>query len=127
MKLSEMIAMGRTLVPELEAANLDKCALGMAGYAGGLDMVYGRYNALEAEWPWLKEKGQGCECGNMYGLNTKMFDIIHRFDYHIMLLGDWTLDRLIDFVRSIEPAEQAQADQLEALRENEYDHRAGTR
>ena len=35
--------------------------------------------------------------------------IAHIFDYHVMTTGQWTLDQLIDWVRSVEPDEPVEA------------------
>lgn len=31
--------------------------------------------------------------------------IVHVFNYHVMTVKDWTLDRLVQWVASVEPAE----------------------
>lgn len=35
--------------------------------------------------------------------------IVHVFNYHVMAVKDWTLDRLVQWVASVEPAEPEEA------------------
>jgi hypothetical protein len=35
-----------------------------------------------------------------------MIGIVHVFNYHVCTVKDWTLDQLIDWIRTIEPAEE---------------------
>ena len=103
--MSEAIATGRVLarpgtclfVRESDGG-LTACALGMATLAVSIN----KYD-YHQKWPWLREKMRALPCGCKY---IQMYDsaITHLFDIHVME-GDWTLDQLIDWVRSVEPAE----------------------
>jgi hypothetical protein len=102
MKLSEAIALGRTLVCRLTEGGSttlgalpgDGCVLDMAALAvGNRSWVH-----CKEEWPWLKEFSPG------YGGDYES-DIYTRFDFYVMRQKSMTLDQLIDWVRSVEPAE----------------------
>lgn len=109
MRLSDAIALGRTLVNPKECGRgapgnkpEDGCALDMAVLAVGGN----NWHQATKYWPWLhnidpEERGLPLS-GNFY------FSIIRQFDRDVMLLKRMTLDQLIDWVRSIEPPEQEQ-------------------
>jgi len=92
MKLSDAIALGQHLIKWTNGRTLydgQGCACGMALAAHGEQLAdvgdfYNRY-------PWAKEHGLWVQ-------------ITHEFDR--VLRGQLTLDQLIDWVRSIEPAEE---------------------
>lgn len=102
MRLSEAIAVGRTLVANCvpggstrkNAQPGDGCVLDMAALA------MGRRNWEEARdvWPWLEQ---------LNGKTHKSYEeeIYQRFDFDVMRKG-MTLEQLIDYVRSVEPAEE---------------------
>jgi hypothetical protein len=128
MRLSDAIALGRTIakaVPE-ELSNHrgdEACALGMAGLACGLSgwelhnpeftfcgakiEADSHYDLIYERWPWLKNQTSSkFPCGCVV-LGEELFDevVMHLFDVHIFNRKDWTLDQLIDWVRSVEPQE----------------------
>lgn len=102
MRLSDAIAMGRLLVkPSLICDENHGCVLHM-----GLRAISStaRFSAAFMEWRWLLNPVEApCQCERQQG--SAQLEIIHLFDRHVMLQGDWTLEQLIDYVRSIEPSE----------------------
>lgn len=111
MRLSEAIAIGRTLIKAVPMVRLSDdgqrgCALGMA------DAAYGK-----AAWAandihqWVAQSECprlpcGCELNSYWLIYTNT--IAHVFNQHVCGDGTWTLDQLIDYVRSVEPAEPAE-------------------
>lgn len=130
MRLSDAIAMGRTLVTPVTGIidNLGGggCALGMAGRATGgfaANECGVQMEEVHKRWPWtasfLREDAP-CKCyfwQKTFELPAGIFSqaIAHLFDAHVMQDPQhqeascenetWTLDQLIDWVRSVEPAE----------------------
>ena len=117
MKLSDAIATGRVLLrarPGIFVAGNSGCALGMAYKASGLvardkTVGYTMEDCFKA-WPWTMQslKTVPCTCG-IEDYNPGQA-ITHLFDTHVMQPKEWgvkawTLDQLIDWVRSVEPAE----------------------
>lgn len=140
MKLSEAIALGSVLIKPRANYLLDKsgtagCALGMAGMAVGLSLrgpnisfcginigSEERYEPLRETWPWLLQTVSEYPCG--CALDSKSEDvedtITHLFDEHVAVpieFGnrDWALDRLIDWVRSVEPVEASEETLVEEV------------
>ena len=121
MKLSDAMATGRVLLRAHAGtfvAGDYGCALGMAYKASGLvaasKIVGYTMNDCHRAWPWTmqlpKTRPCGCDIGD-YNLGQA---ITHLFDLHVMNPAEWpaewnvkawTLDQLIDWVRSVEPAE----------------------
>lgn len=112
MRLSDAIAMGRTLC-EPKRATIYGCAMGMANHAIG-GMI--GYCTVEKAWPWIVNNlfVAPCKCS---GTKNGAGVIIHLFDFHVMTLGDWTLDQLIDWVRSVEPVPETPAEVKESASE----------
>lgn len=112
MKLSDAIALGRVLVKPKANFLVDGegsgCALGMALTAVGKKIEMPSFlEEPEIEWPWLKKVCGYHFCSCFYGVSYSQA-IAHIFDGHVMksmALEPWTLDRLIDWVRSVEPKE----------------------
>lgn len=125
MRLSDAIATGRMVVQPYPNYLLVRggrgCALGMAGVAAGLKIseMEESYEAIYTEWPWLLQsiKPGGMRCPlcsktekHPVGFYDYLSAIQHLFDLHIAGLNPkWTLDQLIDWVRSVEPAEPEQS------------------
>jgi hypothetical protein len=119
MRLSEAIALGSLTMEKWKAGYLDGCALGMAANAVGCQRDYDR---LVEKWPWIggtqrmmlcpvsscQHVGYGKNSDSVMNLpictNVMACMIAHIFDYHVMK-NDWKLEQLVDWVRSIEPAE----------------------
>jgi hypothetical protein len=107
MRLSEAIALGRTmLIPGLNVfKNRTKgCALEMAMAAIGSSRSW---NSAEKTWPWLNKERISplpCACPERW-YRVKQFKrcVIHIFNH--VICGEITFDQLIDWVRSVEPAE----------------------
>lgn len=119
MKLSSAIATGRVLVMPASGAEWRNdgsgCARGMALEGAGIGRIEscgGGENWLRfcGTWPWtrLPANASPCGCVCSYGV-TYCHYIAHIFDDHIIHKGDWTLDRLIDWIASVEPAEPSEA------------------
>lgn len=131
MKLSEAIVLGSTVLtpkagrqifPEENAG----CALGMAAVANGCIFSpvvgplppgeSGRALGVAGVWgDWiLQEVSRPCSCRSWWFKQLSVpprmpiQDVItHLFDFHVMGKKDWTLDRLVEWVRSVEPEEGA--------------------
>lgn len=127
MKLSEAIALGRTLIvgsPGDEYVDeTHGCARGMALAAVGkrdsggvpVRVQSGCFNCHPIPinlvrfikiWPWTAEEIQpACECPHQFGFFPIHHRIAHLFDYHVATLTSptaWTLDDLIAWVREME-------------------------
>lgn len=122
MRLSDAIATGRVLVKPLAGVVLrdnkeEGCAIGMALVACGKQELAHSYDGLGQAWPWTTNRLDPiclpCGCGKISAIsdcNVIGSAIAHLFDFHIADRGRarWTLDQLIDWVRSVEPAESEQ-------------------
>jgi len=119
MKLSDAMATGRVLLHAragIFVAGNSGCALGMAYKACGLtaqDKIVGyTMNDCFDAWPWTMQLPKTPPCGCDIGDYNLGQAITHLFDTHVMKPAEfkveaWTLDQLIDWVRSVEPAEDA--------------------
>lgn len=111
MRLSDAIALGRTLImpcrfeqgrpgasgrrdPSREGSG---CALDMAVVA-----VQGSGNWHDAAkiWTWLSNS-----CESPSGAGSYFFEVAYKFDFFVCDKGTMTLDQLIDWVRAVEPSE----------------------
>jgi len=123
MKLSEAILLGSSMLAPRAgkqhfAETQEGCALGMAAVARGctfqtwtkpFDERDRRTLGAEGVWgEWvLAQVDRPCGCWRIW-MRRKMRvkDIIaHLFDYHIMEEKNWTLEQLVTWVRTVEPAE----------------------
>ena len=123
MKLSEAILLGSSMLTPRAggqhfAETQEGCALGMAAVARGckfyaitkpFDERDRRTLGAEGAWgEWvLAEVERPCHCWRIW-MRRKMRvkDIIaHLFDYHIMNKKNWTLERLVAWVQTVEPKE----------------------
>lgn len=122
MRLSDAIATGRMLVRSLPGVILTDgdrgCAIGMAIVAAGKVEFTSSDNCLGGIWPWTNvcppDDLYPCGCGSVsVGFpveaewNFAGSVIAHLFDFHVEWDKQprWTLDQLIDWVRSVEPSE----------------------
>lgn len=104
MKAWEALAIGRHMILPLRGKILTPdgrgCALGMIQVASGQEQmdILGRLKRTQASRP-CDCRGCSCECcGKISTANV----ITHLFDYHVMMVGDWTIERMIDWLRVIE-------------------------
>lgn len=124
MKLSDAILLGSTLLApqagrQYSAETQSGCALGMAAVATGCTFraVHAvpsherRTLGVEGVWgTWtLEVMKRPCKCFFLFvPRKMRVKDIIaHLFDYHVVHKKDWTLEQLVDWVRTVEPAEPA--------------------
>lgn len=80
------------------------CAIGMAEYAVGR---FARWCAAESEWAWLS-KAYGyatypCGCCLALPASSILTVIAQTFNNHVMGNRTWTIDRLAQWVDSIDP------------------------
>jgi SRSO17 transposase len=114
MKISEAMLLGSTMIQPVAGVHLDTfnsagCAMGMVNIAApSLWKELGhRCRITQVKTP--------CDCtvgfisrmqrGPVYRANNLMMTIVHLFNDHVMTKKDWTLDRLIEWVASVEPAD----------------------
>lgn len=133
MQLSEAILIGSVGIQAFagERCNFstsDKqgCALGMAEFAIGR---FGSSCAAEKEWPWLEGEYSGkyypCGCCKAPSWANYTCVIAQTFNNHVMGKGDWTIEQLADYVRTVEPrelpdlplSEQHRLEEIDAERE----------
>jgi hypothetical protein len=107
MRLSDAIAVGRVLIQHPSADNYCNCALGMGLAAVGKCKPHPRlaYDAIMREWPWLGEGVKSPDWMKRYGYETMQAEFTISHAYDMVQFGVLTLDQLIDWVRSVEPAE----------------------
>ena len=120
MKLSEAILLGSTvLTPKAGGQHFPEsqsgCALGMAAIARGcsfrtvknFDERDRRTLGTEGVWgDWVLEKVvRPCDCWRFWiRREMRIKDIItHLFDWHVMIKKNWTLERLVEWVETVEP------------------------
>lgn len=113
MRLSDAMAMGRVTIENLESGQLRGCVLGMACNAVGIKLINRQplhaYADIYERWPWLYNRliWRGAE-------DEAMGHIYTAFDREVMT-GLMTLDELIDWVHSVEPAEEEVSEQLQTV------------
>jgi hypothetical protein len=102
MRLSEAILLGQR-----------GCALSRAAEAiGKFREVYNRnfdgdWHDTHIYWPWINRSCRLCPVCHKLQEDFR-WTIIHLWDYHVDLRGDWTIEKLADWVRSVEPADPAE-------------------
>jgi hypothetical protein len=108
MKLSEAIALGRTMIAPMAGCILSGngaagCAWGMAKVAA--PSLYAEFQQIAATTVVNLPCGCNCFYYDIYSVNALsahavlLNAIIHLFDTHVFGKKDWTLDRLIDWVK----------------------------
>lgn len=118
MRLSDAIAMGRVLLkPKAYVTIMDGegCALGMAFAAIGVTSHKEAVKRCKTvpEWKWLGKTKPvlfPCYCNPAEDRILRYKDdyrgwIAHLFNEHVCGDKTWNLDQLIDWIRSVEPAE----------------------
>lgn len=119
MKLSEAIMLGSSLIRSVPFIRDDGfgggCAMGMAEVAAGMFSF-----KLETKYPWMQTQICLVPCGHDIGAkynripgyktpHTPTFIIAHLFNEHVHGDRSWTLEQLVDWVRSVEPDEEPEA------------------
>jgi hypothetical protein len=129
MKLSEAILLGSTvLAPKAGEQYFSEtkagCALGMAAVAKGCTFrpttQFNQHDrrTLGTEGIWgnwvLALVNRPCGCWRLVApRRMRIKDIIaHLFDYHVMVKKNWTLEQLVEWVKTVEPAEDASQDRI---------------
>lgn len=133
MKLSDAILLGSTVLTSRSGGQYYKeqdagCALGMAAIAGGCTFGPAREVVAEQDQRTLGTEGvwgqwvlevveRPCNCWRFQApREMRIKDIIaHIFDRHIMQKKNWTLERLVAWVKTVEPAEDPLLKQRESL------------
>ena len=118
MRMSDAIMLGSMMLKPFAGCRDNGlgggCALGMADVAAG-----GHY-FCESTYPWINNTKIGLPCGctgtvmggpgnyPYYSFGDELVSqaIIHLFNYHVMTKKDWTLEQLVDWVRSVDPKEE---------------------
>lgn len=127
MKLSEAILAGSTGIRAIAGTRYGfkegsphGCALGMAEFSIGL---FGHPVGAEGNWEWLNQSYTAeffpCHCCPTLRGSTYSTVIAQTFNNHVMGRKDWTLEQLVDYVRSIEPAEETDPELAEQYRAEE--------
>jgi hypothetical protein len=123
MKLSEAILLGSSMLAPRAggqhfAETKEGCALGMAAIARGCTFGPARRpvaaterRTLGVEGVWgdwvLRLEERPCDCWRIRApRKMRIKDIIaHLFDDHVMEKKNWTLERLVSWIKTVEPAE----------------------
>jgi hypothetical protein len=123
MKLSEAILLGSSMLAPRAggqhfAETQEGCALGMAAVARGctfgpargpVEATERRTLGVEGVWgEWvLRLEERPCDCWRIrVPRKMRIKDIIaHLFDRHVMEKKNWTLERLVSWVKTVEPSE----------------------
>lgn len=124
MKFSEAVLLGSTLLHPIpynrNNGRGEGCAIGMAEESGGV-------RRAEESWPWLAKLAGPTDkypCGCLthypssmgietYSLLERLYAarVAHIFNEHVCKDKTWTLEQLVDWIRSVEPEEVAIAEQ----------------
>jgi hypothetical protein len=119
MKISTAMAIGRKMIQPVAGYHLTEdakmgCALGMVNVAVG----HAAFHSFDMQERMRRMVATPCECmgPSMGGGCTINLDlcgpgtplplqqgIVHLFNFHVMTVRDWTMDRLIDWVDMVEP------------------------
>jgi hypothetical protein len=125
MRISEAMNLGRSMLKPRAGYHWDQqrnegCAWGMVNIAAPGKYHYMNQSATAMQVPLPcgckgLVMGSGCHYYDYEnGISTLSLAIVHLFNYHVMTANDWTMDQLIDWLRSVEPAdpeEDAENDQ----------------
>ncbi len=128
MRISEAIALGRTLIQPLAGVHLtgdqtQGCAWGMVQMAAGRDNMQALHIASNRIFLTLPcgctgniIKG-GMTLGRSTGREALDIAIVHLFNDHVMTKKDWSMEKLIDWLATVEPAdpEEVQAEPVKEV------------
>jgi hypothetical protein len=125
MRLSEAILLGSSVVKPEPGYLLTEwrgenqgCALGMACKAENIAVLHPTdLTPIYAHWPWTLHSWHAnrCLCRDIIPFHNAAQLIAHMFDWHVFddqfrdtprIQPVWTLEQLVDWVRSVEPAEE---------------------
>jgi len=119
MRLSEAINLGSSVLKPI-GAHIEGCAMGMALMAvDGKIVAKESAEAIRKHWEWATEMflPSPCECPSERTVRPVSSVVMHLFDAHVMQgsgyeacirrepWSKWTLEQLVDWVRSVEPPE----------------------
>jgi len=133
MKLSEAILLGSTVLAPKAGGQLftEKqagCALGMAAVARGcsfrpvthFDQKDKRTLGTEGVWGrWvLTPVARPCQCWRfLMPREMRIKDVIaHLFDHHVMRRKNWTLEQLVEWVKTVEPKDAVAPSRARVIR-----------
>ena len=126
MRISTYMALGRTMIKPLAGVHLHPY---LGAYMEGLDKAtdgcaWGMVNVAAGNEKWNEINlftrrlivALPCGCmGLIVGGGMQKFEsngreslsgaVVHLFNHHVMTIKDWTMDQLIDWLRSVEPAD----------------------
>lgn len=117
MRLSEAILLGSTQLKAVAGVLWRRLRFGHGEKSGrrtgeGITNYYWR-------WLYLTLVPRPCQCQRFHDRLRACDGVTHLFDDHIMAKGSprqreerWTLEQLVDWVRSVEPADQAEKQAL---------------
>jgi len=116
MRISTGIALGSTMIKPLAGRHLNEdrsagCAWGMVSMAtpNEADRLINEGMDIKIMLPCGCKGniiGSGlCLVNRPDGTDTLTMGIVHLFNDHVMTKKDWTMERLIDWVRTVEPAD----------------------
>jgi len=122
MQLSDAMLLGSTQVKLIPGVLVNKdfsaaCGIGAAAIAVGaswedasVDMLAkdSRTTGSEYIWGWLLHSEKfPCQCFSHRSSQSDIakFVISHIFDMHVFSRSDWTLEQLIAWIKTVEPAE----------------------
>lgn len=110
MKFSEAMVLGSLTLEPMAGVRGYKndsfgCAIGMAEHAVGIRTGFAE---AERQWTWLDMAvAPPCNCYQVYHNSRPASIVAHLFNEHVMdrYDTDWTFNRLVAWVKSIEPEE----------------------
>jgi hypothetical protein len=107
MRLSDSIALGRVLkmhVPRVSRTPEQGCVLQIGLAANGIMQSCEPASEILRRYPWTRKNTKCPICTDVAWLDDVAWILVHLNDEH-----KWNLDQMIDWVRSIEPAELAES------------------
>lgn len=132
MRLSERIMLGSLILKPM--AGIRKSGDGRFG------CVFGMADETGHEfYKWTNEMPEvsvclPCDCGRdgsaimgnccrkyprSFCTRSYVQAIVHIFNYHVCTAKDWTLEQLVDWVRSVEPAEPEESESVAGVRKTD--------
>lgn len=120
MRISDALALGRTMLKPIAGHHITPdgthgCAWGMIQVAAPSE-----YGEMIRRGPSMKTPC-GCKMGYTGGMawgpihDNFVSVVVHLFNQHVMTEKNWTLDQLIDWVRTVEPEPVAEPEPAPTL------------